>query len=45
MRRQHRERQEELGAAAGTRWQDSGYVFTTADGEPLRPDYLTGRFR
>ncbi|MBB6547027.1 tyrosine-type recombinase/integrase [Nonomuraea rubra] len=41
----HRERQEKLSAAAGTRWQDSGYVFTTADGAPLRPDYLTGRFR
>jgi integrase len=22
-----------------------GYVFTAPDGEPLRPDYLTGRFR
>jgi integrase len=42
---QHRERQEELSARAGTRWRDSGYVFTTADGVPLRPDYLTGRFR
>ncbi|MEV4576635.1 tyrosine-type recombinase/integrase [Nonomuraea jabiensis] len=41
----HRERQEELSAMAGTRWQDSGYVFTTATGAPLRPDYLTGRFR
>ncbi|MEQ4717979.1 tyrosine-type recombinase/integrase [Nonomuraea sp. B19D2] len=41
----HRERQQELSATAGTRWQDSGYVFTTADGAPLRPDYLTGRFR
>ncbi|MBE1586710.1 site-specific integrase [Nonomuraea angiospora] len=41
----HRERQEQLSARAGTRWRESGYVFTTADGEPLRPDYLTGRFR
>ncbi|MFG6200445.1 tyrosine-type recombinase/integrase [Nonomuraea sp. JJY05] len=41
----HRERQQELSARAGIRWRDSGYVFTTADGEPLRPDYLTGRFR
>ncbi|MEV4166968.1 tyrosine-type recombinase/integrase [Nonomuraea dietziae] len=41
----HRERQEKASAAAGTRWQDSGYVFTTTDGAPLRPDYLTGRFR
>lgn len=42
---QHRERQEKVSAAAGTHWRDSGYVFTTADGAPLRPDYLTGRFR
>ncbi|MFI7470002.1 tyrosine-type recombinase/integrase [Nonomuraea sp. NPDC049646] len=41
----HRERQEELRATVGADWQDSGYVFTTADGAPLRPDYLTGRFR
>jgi integrase len=25
-------------------WQDSGYVFTTMDGSPLRPDWLTSRF-
>ncbi|MFI7129531.1 site-specific integrase [Nonomuraea sp. NPDC050153] len=42
---QHRERQQELSAAAGTRWQDSGHVFTTATGAALRQDYLTGRFR
>ncbi|MFI7455377.1 site-specific integrase [Nonomuraea sp. NPDC049714] len=41
----HRERQEELSATEEAGWQDSGYVFTTANGEPLRPDYLTGRFR
>ncbi|MFC5826208.1 tyrosine-type recombinase/integrase [Nonomuraea insulae] len=41
----HRERQEELSTTAGTRRQHSGYVFTTATGAPLRPDYLTGRFR
>ncbi|MEV4021139.1 site-specific integrase [Nonomuraea angiospora] len=41
----HRERQEGLSAAAGSCWQNSGYVFTTAEGAPLRPDYLTGRFR
>ncbi|WP_433433060.1 tyrosine-type recombinase/integrase [Nonomuraea sp. CA-141351] len=41
----HRERQEELSATAGARWWNSGYVFTTAEGAPLRPDYLTGRFR
>ncbi|MFI9836284.1 tyrosine-type recombinase/integrase [Nonomuraea sp. NPDC051941] len=43
--RRHRERQEELSARAGTRWRESGYVFTTATGAALRPDYLTGRFR
>jgi integrase len=31
--------------AAGEAWQDSGYVFTTDDGAPLHPDYLTRRFR
>ncbi|MGW4956430.1 tyrosine-type recombinase/integrase [Nonomuraea sp. NPDC004186] len=41
----HRERQEKLSARAGTRWRESGYVFTTATGAALRPDYLTGRFR
>ncbi|MGW0200504.1 tyrosine-type recombinase/integrase [Nonomuraea sp. NPDC003201] len=41
----HRERQQELSATAGTHWRDSGYVFTTATGAALRPDYLTGRFR
>ncbi|MFI7114809.1 tyrosine-type recombinase/integrase [Nonomuraea sp. NPDC050227] len=41
----HRQRQEKLSARASTRWQDSGYVFTTAEGAPLRPNYLTGRFR
>jgi integrase len=30
---------------AGDAWQDSGYVFTTPDGAPLHPDYLTRRFR
>ena len=24
---------------------DTGYVFTTPDGQPLHPDYLTRRFR
>ncbi|MET7465884.1 tyrosine-type recombinase/integrase [Nonomuraea sp. NPDC005501] len=41
----HHERQEEVRATAGAEWQDSGFVFTTTDGAPLRPDYLTGRFR
>jgi hypothetical protein len=40
----HRKRQQAERAAAGQRWQDSGYVFTTSDGAPLHPDYLTRRF-
>ncbi len=39
LRQQRAERQ-----AAGETWQDSGYVFTTPDGAPLHPDYLTRRF-
>ncbi|MEV0346986.1 tyrosine-type recombinase/integrase [Nonomuraea sp. NPDC050680] len=31
------------GESGGT-LRDSRYVFTTADGAPLRPDHLTGRF-
>lgn len=34
-----------LRDAAGARWQDSGYLFTTRDGSPLHPDWLTRRFR
>jgi integrase len=30
---------------AGARWHESGYVFTTPDGAPLHPDWLTRRFR
>ncbi|GII18552.1 hypothetical protein Ppa05_52780 [Planomonospora parontospora subsp. antibiotica] len=33
----HRERQERQRAAAGPRWKESGYVFTTVEGAPLRP--------
>jgi hypothetical protein len=42
--RAHRKRQLAERMAAGERWQDSGYVFTTADGTALHPDYLTRRF-
>jgi integrase len=42
--RQHLQRQQAEQAAAGTAWQDSGYVFTTPYGAPLHPDYLTRRF-
>ncbi len=30
---------------AGQARQDAGYVFTTPDGQPLHPDYLTRRLR
>jgi Phage integrase family len=46
--RTHRRRQlaqRERHAAAGTRWHDSGYVFTRADGLPINPNYATTRFR
>jgi integrase len=43
--RAHRRRQETERAAAGPAWRDSGYVFTTTDGQPLHPDFLTRRFR
>lgn len=43
--RAHRRRQQTERAAAGPAWQDSGYVFTTTDGQPLHPDFLTRRFR
>jgi integrase len=43
--RAHRRRQEKERGLAGKVWQDTGYVFTTTDGRPLHPDYLTRRFR
>ena len=43
--REHRRRQQADRNAAGDHWQDSGYVFTTPDGSPLHPDWLTRRFR
>jgi integrase len=42
--RAHRRRQLAEQAAAGPAWVDSGYVFTTSEGVPLHPDYLTRRF-
>ena len=42
--RGHRRRQEKERVAAGRDWKDTGYVFTTPDGRPLHPDYLTRRF-
>jgi Phage integrase family len=43
--RAHRRRQEKERALAGQAWTDTRYVFTTTDGQPLHPDYLTRRFR
>ncbi len=42
--RTHLRRQRAERNAAGESWQDSGYVFTTPDGTPLHPDFLTRRF-
>jgi integrase len=43
--REHQLRQRAERAAAGTRWTDTGYVFTTAAGGPVSPDRLTRLFR
>lgn len=43
--RAHRRRQETERAAAGQAWHESGYVFTTASGQPLQTDFLTRPFR
>jgi integrase len=43
--RRHRERQACWKARAGGAWQDSGLVFTTELGAPLRPDRVLRRFR
>src|SRR6266511_2513316 len=42
--RTHLRQQRAEHHTAGDAWQDSGYVFTTPDGAPLHPDYLTRRF-
>jgi integrase len=42
--RQHLLRQQAEQAAATTAWQNSGHVFSTPNGAPLHPDYLTRRF-
>jgi integrase len=39
--RTHLRRQQAEQLAAGERWRNSGYVFTTPEGEPLHPDWLT----
>lgn len=40
----HRERQEEERILAGSRWQDTGFVFTTGIGTPLEPRNLERAF-
>ncbi len=42
--RAHQQRQRVERFAAGDTWHDTGYVFTTPDGSPLHPDWLTRRF-
>jgi integrase len=42
--RAHLDRQTAEHAAAGRAWHKSGYVFTTPDGQPLHPDWITRRF-
>lgn len=42
--RAHRKRQKEDRLACGPAWQDTGYMFTTEDGSPLRPDAVTQAF-
>ena len=43
--REHKIRQQAERAAAGTRWTQTGYVFTTKTGKPFRPDRMTRLFR
>ena len=43
--REHRLRQQAERAAAGTRWTQTGYVFTTKTGKPFGPDRMTRLFR
>jgi integrase len=43
--REHRARQQAELAAAGTRWAETGYVFTTKTGKPFGPDRMTRLFR
>ncbi|MGW5530752.1 tyrosine-type recombinase/integrase [Streptomyces xanthochromogenes] len=41
---QHRDRQLQEREVAGTGWEDSGYVFTRPDGEPVEGSTLTRHF-
>ncbi len=40
----HRARQAEERIAAGTAWEDSGYVFVDECGHPYRPEHISRRF-
>ena len=42
--REHRSRQQAERGAAGTRWAETGYVFTTGTGKPVGPDRMTRLF-
>lgn len=42
--RAHRQHQGQECHAAGDRWADSGFEFTTETGEPLHPAFITGQF-
>ncbi|MBO3746161.1 tyrosine-type recombinase/integrase [Streptosporangiaceae bacterium NEAU-GS5] len=42
--RRHEHGQDAERNLAAERWHETGYVFTRANGLPLRPDYLTHRF-
>jgi integrase len=43
--REHKARQQAERAAAGDRWTETGYVFTTQTGKPVGPDRMTRLFR
>jgi len=43
--REHRLRQQAERSAAGTGWDETGYVFTTRTGGPVGPDRVTRMFR
>jgi hypothetical protein len=43
--RAHAQRQRFERRAAGEDWTETGYTFTTKAGLPLRPSYITNRFR
>lgn len=43
--RDHRRSQIEDRLAAGVRFDESGFLFTTPDGSPIHPDHLTKSFR